>query len=322
MGNKNSNAHVQSTFSNSQETVTNLLNELITEVEMNVDSNTTSSNNVGKVNMVATNKSKINVELSQDATVRAAQNYMMLIDKIMDSTANTDVKLDALSSVCQAVKNDGNILSSPETTASNIKLENKNVNDLTNIQKLNQDLKFTVATCAVNNFEGGNFLADNEGEINFKLNQKADAISNQLVDMITNEKSTLDPQTKQEMKSQIEADNKAEGRGVLAGAGQELGKTVRGVSGDVKDVVNNATDNIGSGFKTIVFTIVAPIIIIVLVIAFIIIYSVTKKGRSEELPPRNYDEDDELLNEGSEMGSDEIGSDEMGSDEMGSESEN
>jgi hypothetical protein len=299
MGNNKSKAHVQSTFSHKQETVTNLLNELITEIEMSVDSNTTSSNTVGKVNMVATNKSKINVELSQDATVRAAQTYMMLIDKIMDSSANTDVKLDALSSVCQAVKNDGNILSSPETTDANIQLENKTENNLTNIQKLNQDLKFVVATCAVNNFEGGNFLADNEGEINFVLKQKADAISDQLMDMVTNEKSTLDPQTKQEMKSQIDADNKAEGRGVLAGAGQELGKTARSISGDVKDAVNNTTDNVASGFKTIVFAIVAPIIIIILVIAFIIIYSIMKKKNSDERPPRydDYDDEDEEENE-------------------------
>lgn len=289
--------HVQTTFSNSQESVMDLLNKSLTDIEMSVDTNTTSSNNVGKVNVVATNKSKIKINIDQTANVQAAQTYMMLIDKVMNSNANTDVKLDALGSVCQAVKNDGNIMQSPETTASKIELENKNITNLTNIQELNQNLKLAVATCAVNNFEGGNFLADNEGEIDFVLNQKADAISDQLMDMVTNEKSTLDPQMKQELKSQIEADNKAEGRGILAGAGQELGKTVRNVSDNVKDVVNHTSDNITDTFKMgtgmIIAAVAVPIIIIILVIAFVIIYSVMRKGNSGRRRSRDeyYDDD-------------------------------
>ena len=295
-GSDDSNPHVQTTFSNSQESVMDLLNKSLTDIEMSVDTNTSANNNVGKVNVVATNRSKIKIDISQDANVQAAQTYMMLIDKIMNSNANTDVKLDALGAVCQAVKNDGNIMQSPETSASKIELENKNITNLTNIQELNQNLKLAVATCAVNNFEGGNFLADNEGEINFVLNQKADAISEQLMDMVTNERSTLDPQMKQELKSQIEADNKAEGRGILAGAGQELGKTVRGISGDVKDTVNHTTDNLADTFKMgtgmMIAAIAVPIIIIILVIAFVIIYSVVKKGNSGRRRSRDENYDD------------------------------
>ena len=191
--------HVQSNFSHKNESVVNLLNECLTEISTSIESTTQASNTVGKVNIVATKGSKINIDLSQTANVQAAQTYMSMIDKLMKSDAATDVKLDALNAVAQAVKNDGNFLQSPETAAANIKLENSNTTNATNIQRLNQDLKLAVATCAVNNFEGGNFLADDDSEINFKLNQKADAVSDSLIDMVTNEKSTLSPEVKQEM---------------------------------------------------------------------------------------------------------------------------
>lgn len=295
--------HVQTSFSNSQESVMNLLNETLTTIETNIESNTTASNNVGKVNVVATKGSKIKIDLNQEASVQASQVYMSLIDMLMKSDANTDVKLDALGAVCQAVKNDGNILSSPETTATNIHLENKNTSNLSNIQKLNQNLKLAVSTCAVNNFEGGNFLADDDAEIDFKLNQKADAISDSLTKMVTDEKSTFSDAEKQELKSQIESDNKAEGRGVVAGLGQELGSSVRNisdnvndsvnhVSDNVKDTVNHTTDNISNTFKMgtgmIIAAIAVPIVIIILVVAFIIIYSFMKKGNSRR---NNYSDD-------------------------------
>ena len=94
--------HIQTSFSNSQESVMNLLNETLTTIETNIESNTTASNNVGKVNIVATKGSKIKIDLKQEANVQASQIYMSLIDMLMKSDANTDVKLDALGAVCQA----------------------------------------------------------------------------------------------------------------------------------------------------------------------------------------------------------------------------
>ena len=293
--NEGSDPHVQTSFSNSQESVMNLLNETLTTIQTNVESNTTASNNVGKVNVVATRGSKIKIDLNQTASVQASQVYMSLIDMLMKSDANTDVKLDALGAVCQAVKNDGNILSSPETAATNIKLSQKNTTNLSNIQKLNQNLKLAVSTCAVNNFEGGNFLADEDSEIDFKLNQKADAISDSLTKMITDEKSTLTGDEKQELASQIEADNKAEGTGIVAGVSHEVGDTARNVSDNVKDSVNHVSDNITDTFKMgtgmIIAAVAVPIIIIILIIAFVIIYSIMKKGNSRKRR-RDYEEDE------------------------------
>ena len=296
-----SDPHVQTSFSNNQESVMNLLNETLTTIETNIESNTTASNNVGKVNVVATKGSKIKIDLSQTANVQASQIYMSLIDMLMKSDANTDVKLDALGAVCQAVKNDGNILSSPETAATDIKLSQKNTSNLSNIQKLNQNLKLAVSTCAVNNFEGGNFLADEDSEIDFKLNQKADAISDNLTKMITDEKSTLDPQMKQELASQIEADNKAEGTGIVAGISHELGDTARNISDNVKDTVNHMSDNINDTLKMgtglIIAAIAVPIIIIILIIAFVVIYSFMKKNNSRNKNRRRDYEDYEDYDE-------------------------
>ncbi len=305
--------HVQTSFSNEQESVMNLLKQTITSIENNIESTTTASNNVGKVNMVATKGSKIKIDLEQTANAQASQIYMSLIEMLMKSNANTDVKLDALGAVCQAVQNDGNVLSSPETAAANIKLKNRNENNITNIQKLNQNLKLAVSTCAVNNFEGGNFLADEDSEIIFKLNQKADAYSDNLMKMVTDEKSTLDAKEKQAMKSQIEADNSAEGRGIIAGAAQELGGTVRNISdnvsdsvqkisGDVAQTAQKISGDVSDTFKMstgmIIAAIAVPIIIIILIIAFIIIYSFVKKG-NESGRKRRYDDydDDDWWNE-------------------------
>ena len=297
--------HVQTNFSNSQETVMNLLNETITNIETSIESNTTAQNNVGKVNVIATKGSKIKIQVDQTASAQASQVYMTLIDMLMDSKANTDVKLDALGAVCQAVKNDGNILQSPETARTNIQLSNRHEDNITNIQKLNQNLKLAVSTCAVNNFEGGNFLADDESEIDFKLNQKADVISDNLTKMITNETSTLDPETKQEMKSQIEADNKAEGTGIIAGVGHEVGGTVRNISDNVADTAKSISGDVSSTFKMgtgmIIAAVAVPIIIIILVIAFVIVYSVMSKnkgngnrrGRSRRRDDYEEDDDDD-----------------------------
>ena len=292
--------HVQTNFSSSQETVMNLLNESITEIETNITSNTEASNNVGKVNMVATNGSRITVDISQDANVQAAQVYKSMIDMIMNSDANTDVKLDALGAICQAVKNDGNIAQSPETTAANIKIENSNTTNLTNIQKLNQNLKLAISTCAVNNFEGGNFLADKDSEINFKLKQKANAISDELIDMVTNETSTLDDDVKQELKTQIEADNKAEGTGVIAGLGKQAGESIRNISDNTKDTLKKFSEDTSSAFKfttgMIIAAVAVPVVLIILVIIFIVVYKMISKKenrRNGKRKNRKYEDDED-----------------------------
>ena len=286
--------HVITNFSNKQETVMNLINETVTQIETNIESNTTASNNVGKVNVVATKGSKIKINLEQTANVQAAQVYMSMIDMIMKSDANTDVKLDALAAVCQAVKNDGNVMQSPEASKANIQLVNSKESNISNIQKLNQSLKLAVSTCAVNNFEGGNFLADEESEIDFKLNQKADAISDSLTKMITSEKSTLTDDEKSELKSEIEADNKAEGTGIIAGLGHEAGSTVRNVSDNVADTAQKISGDVSSSFKwgtgMIIGVIAVPIIIIILIIGIIVVYSFMKNGNGRGR--RDYDDDD------------------------------
>lgn len=289
--------HVQSNFSHKNESVVNLLNECLTEISTSIESTTQASNTVGKVNIVATNGSKINIDLSQTANVQAAQTYMSMIDKLMKSDAATDVRLDALNAVAQAVKNDGNFLQSPETAAANIKLENSNTTNATNIQRLNQDLKLAVATCAVNNFEGGNFLADDDSEINFKLNQHANAVSDSLIDMVTNEKSTLSPKVKQEMKSEIEADNKAEGTGIVAGLGHEAGQTVRNISDNVSDTVQKVSEDVSGTFKfgtgMIIAAVAVPVVIIILVIVFVVIYKMMSGNESKGRRSRRRYEDDE-----------------------------
>ena len=284
--------HVQTTFSNNQENVMNLLNETLTNIESSIESNTTASNNVGKVNIVATKGSKIKIDLTQTANVQAAQVYMSMIDLLMKSDANTDTKLDALGNVCQAVKNDGNILQSPETAAANIQLSQRNESNLSNIQKLNQDLKIAVSTCAVNNFEGGNFLADEDSEIEFKLNQKAEAISDSLTKMITSEKSTLSDEEKQEMKSEIEADNKAEGTGIIAGISHEVGSSVRNISDNVAGTVQKISDDTSSSFKTMIIAGVAGVVGLIILIVLIIVGVVIFKKVNENEKNGGYDYDD------------------------------
>ena len=292
-GGSSDDPHVVTNFSNKQETVMNLINETVTQIETNIESNTTASNNVGKVNVVATKGSKIKINLEQTANVQAAQVYMSMIDMLMKSDANTDVKLDALAAVCQAVKNDGNVMQSPEASKANIQLVNSKESNITNIQKLNQSLKLAVSTCAVNNFEGGNFLADEDSEIDFKLNQKADAISDSLTKMITSEKSTLTDDEKSELKSEIEADNKAEGTGIIAGLGHEAGSTVRNVSDNVADTAQKISGDVSSSFKwgtgMIIGVIAVPIIIIILIIGIIVVYSFMKNGNGNRR--RDYDDD-------------------------------
>ena len=290
-GSDSSNPSVQTSFSNKTEQVYNLLNETLTNIETSIESTTTASNTVGRVNVVATKGSKIKIDLNQNANVQAAQTYMSMIDKIMNSDADTDVALDALMNVAQAVKNDGNIAQSQETAAANISLENSNTTNISNIQKLNQALKLAVATCAVNNFEGGNFLADDNSDIDFKLNQQAESISSNLLDLVTNEKSTLKGSQKEQMKNDIIADNKAEGRGIIAGIGNEIGETTRKISGDVADTAQKMSEDTSSVFKTTGIALIAAIaipIIIILVIAFVLIYNTVKNNKNR----RTYSDSD------------------------------
>jgi hypothetical protein len=296
--------HVQTNFSSSQETVMNILNQSLTTIETSMSSDSKAENNTGAVTMVATNGSRITVDISQDANVQAAQIYNSMISMIMNSDADTDVKLDALGAICQAVKNDGNIAQSPETVAANVRIENNNTTNLTNIQKLNQNLKLAISTCAVNNFEGGTFLADKDSEINFKLKQKADTISHDLIDMVTDETSTLDPKTKQEFKEQIEMDNKAEGTGVIAGLGKEAGKTVRNISDNVKDTVEKVSDDASNAFKfttgMMIAAVAVPVVLVILVIIFVVVYKMINSNnnnkrskRSRSRRNRRYEDDDD-----------------------------
>ena len=252
-------------------------------------------NNMGKVNLVATNGAKIKIDATQKANVQASQAYMSMINMLMDSDANTDVKLDALSSVCQAVKNDGNFAQSPETSAANVQLENRNVNNISNIQKLNQDLKLAVATCAVNTVEGINAVADGNGsEIDFKLNQAADAISDSLVQMITDEESTLSEDQKNQMKSDIEADNKAEGTGIVSGIGKEVGSTAREISGDVAEtaqkISGDVSSTVSSGMTMMILAVAVPIVLIILTVVFIVIYKMMKGDDKGGRDDYSYDE--------------------------------
>jgi len=188
-------------------------------------------------------------------------------------------------------------------------LENSNTTHVSNIQKLNQALKLAVATCAVNNFEGGNFMADDHSDIDFKLNQQAESISSNLLDLVTNEKSTLKGSQKEQMKNDIIADNKAEGRGIVAGIGNEIGETTRKISGDVANTAQKMSEDTSSVFKTtgiaLIAAIAIPIIIIILVIAFVLIYNTVKNNKNRRSYSDSDSDSDDYYDSDSDSDSDE-----------------
>lgn len=265
-GSDDSKPTVETNFSQDNEQVVNLLNEVINDISMDMETNVEVGNKIGKRKIVVGDNSTYNSDIKQTATSQLASTYKEIIEQVMDSDADTNVKLDALAAVTQAVKNDGTFLQGNDSSATNIHLKNSDQTNLSNIQKLNQNLKLAMNICVVNEIGDTDVKLGKNATFNEKINHTASSISESLIDMIIDDDSTLSDKEKNEYKSQIESNNKAEGTGLIAGGIDELGETTRHISDDINEIFKNFA-NMGTGIMIAMIAI--PIIIIISIFALI-----------------------------------------------------
>ena len=291
-GSDNSKPTVETKFSQDNERVVNLLNETITNISMDMETNVEVGNKIGKRKIVVKDGGTYNSDITQTATSQLASTYKEIIEQVMDSDADTNVKLDALAAVTQAVKNDGTFLQGNDSSATNIQLKNSDQTNLTNIQQLNQNLKLAMSMCVVNEIDDSDITVGKNGTFNEKINQTASSISENLIDMIIDDDSTLSDKEKNEYKSQIESNNKAEGTGLIAGGIDEVGKTTRHISDDLNNLFSKFA-NMGTG--VMIAMIAIPIVIIIGI--FVMIFMLLRKKNSNNYEDYE-DYDDEKVTGG------------------------
>jgi len=286
-GSDNSKPTVETNFSQDNESVVNLLNEVINDVSVDMETTVETGNKIGNRKIVVKDGGTYNSNIKQSATSQVASAYKTIIEQLMDTDADTNVKLDALAAVSQAVKNDGTFLQGNDSAATNIHLKNSDQTNLTNIQKLNQNLKLAMSICTVNEIGDSNITVGKNATFNENIEQSATTISENLVDMIIDDTSTLSDKEKKEYKSQIDSNNQAEGTGVIAGGIDEAGETVRHVSDNVGGIFDKFA-NMGTGVMIAVIAI--PIIIIIGI--FVLIFALLRKKNNnhEDYDDEEYDD--------------------------------
>ena len=266
-------ATVTTNFTTDINTTIGVIQEAITNVELEIteDTNVSNSLTVGKL-VINGNKNKYTLDSNQTAKATVAKVYNDIIKQIMSQSNNTASRLDALATITQQIKDIGSDLWQKGATGeANVHLKNSTDVNLSNIQRLNQSLKYASMVCASNDiFVDDVTINGNENEVNYILNQNAELISESLIKMITDTNSDLKSDVKEDYKLQIEENNEAETQGIFASLGKSLAE---------------ATKNIFDGFgKYIViggFVIVGIIIIIMVLFTFIIILRIVFRKRDK-----------------------------------------
>lgn len=267
------NTKVETTFTQSNETVMEFLHEVAMEFEANQESQVNGSNNteIGLIKaqiMMADGPDSINkitITADQENSITATSQISSLIEIINSMTAKNDAKLDALATLSNAVENSSVLASAGSASHTNV--SNRTEVHSKSISKISNTLNQLAIVGGTNNFTAagvdiGQMMATNGGKnmIEIIVKQKIELYNKMLIDLVNNSESLTSIENGAELKADIEQMLKAQQKSILDGLGDTIKKTLDGAGGILS--------SFSKPLLYIVIGIVAIVLLIILVKAF------------------------------------------------------
>lgn len=264
-GDDGSEPTVKSTFTQDVQNITNILNEMTTEVQMQLDIEATASNKSVIMNVKADGAgSEATVTSKQKAEVNANVALSMLLETIINSAYSAKEKLDLIDTVSQIAKNSATELQGNSSSASEQVLKISNQTNLTNIQRLTYSLAYCFSVASSNDLTVMNVIATNGGKATVTVEQTTKAAINVVNDIINDNYSGLTADEIREFKEELKTMQETESTGTPA---------------KIADSISKFFDQ----FKIAGIAIIAvPIIIIIAIIALIFVFVLRKPKKEVE----------------------------------------
>lgn len=273
------NTEVVTTFTQNNETVMELLNEIVQEFEANQESNVNSSNttDIGKIKagtMLADgpgSENKISVTTNQMALIDAVSQITSLVEILQQISASSDAKLDALATITSAVENTSALAST--STASDTLINSKTDVKQKNISQISNTLN-QLAVVAGQNYMGlegievGSMIAQNGGKniIEVAIIQRIELYNKMLMDLVDTSSSIANSSNSTKLKADIEEMLKAQQQGIIDSIGKGVSEASQGIGAGISNTL--------SGFsKPFVYGIIAVIAVIIVIFLFIFIFN-------------------------------------------------
>lgn len=272
-GAEGKNTEVETTFTQSNETVMEFLQEVALEFEANQETNHTSGNDtiLGDIEtngIVAGDNADIQIghTTKQDATSESVSQITSLIEIINSMQAKNDTKLDALATVANSVNSSSVLASAGSVSKTNVtnktNVKSKSVSKISNVLNQLAFVQTTNKLTAGNIKVAGDILASENAKvyIGHKIEQQVKAYTGMLIDLVNNSESTTYMENGAELKAEIEQMLKAQQQSILDGMSKLVENTLQGASG--------IFSTFSKPFLYVVIGIVAIIILFILIKAF------------------------------------------------------
>ncbi len=268
------NTQVSTTFTQSNETVMELLNEVVQEFEANQESNISASNttNIGMIKagtMVADgvgSENRISISADQSALVDAVSQITSLIEILQQTSASSDAKLDALATITSAVENSSVLASA--STASDTRVNNRTDIKQKNISKISNTLN-QIAVVAGQNYLGlegidlGSMIAQNGGKniVEVAIVQKIELYNKMLMDLANTSSAIADSENSAQLKADIKEMLEASQKSMFEAIGNGIATGAEGIGSGIGNALGGFT-------KPLIYGAVAVVAIVLVVILF------------------------------------------------------
>jgi hypothetical protein len=268
------NTEVSTTFTQNNETVMELLNEVVQEFEANQESNVSGSNttNIGTIraaSMVADgvgSENRISVTSDQSALIDAVSQITSLIEILQQTSASSDAKLDALATITAAAENTSVLAST--STASDTLVNNRTDIKQKNISKISNTLN-QIAVVAGQNYMGlegidlGPMIAQNGGKniVEVAITQKIEVYNKMLMDLVDTSSAIANASNSAQLKADIEEMLKTQQQGVIDSIGKGISEAAQGIGSGISDALGGLT-------KPLIYGAVAIVAVVLVIILF------------------------------------------------------
>lgn len=238
------NTEIETTFTQSNETVMEFLQEVIAEFEANQETNHITGNetilgDIKTKGFVVTGNADVRVghNIKQDSTSEAISQITSLINIINDMRAKNDTKLDALATIANSINNSSVLTSAGSVSKTNVTnntdVRSKSISKINNV--LNQ-LAFIQTTNKLNvgNINiAGDILASEDTKlfIGHKIEQQVRAYTEMLIDLVNNSESTTSMKNGSELKAEIEQMLRAQQQTIIDSMSKLVEETIEGATG-------------------------------------------------------------------------------------------
>lgn len=277
-GAEGKNTEVETTFTQSNETVMEFMQQVMMQFEANQEIKHNSGNelNVDGIKtkgIIANGNTTVEIghNIKQDTTSEAISQITSLIEIINSMQAKNDTKLDALATLANSVNNSSVLSSAGSVSKTNVSnstnVHSKSISNTSNV--LNQ-LAFVQTTnkLTVGGIDiDGDILASDNAKIliGHKIEQQVKAYTGMLIDLVNNSESITKLENGAELKSDIEQMLEAQQQSILDGMSKLVEETLSGATGFL------------SSFSKPILYVVIGIVAIVLLILIINAFSKNKQ---------------------------------------------